>query len=64
MNMVTYGRDDKALKFLQEGVQMGKQMGLFSVASEGVSPISWLNNHPKWRKAASYTAWGVYNWVW
>ncbi|KAK0377588.1 hypothetical protein CLIM01_05067 [Colletotrichum limetticola] len=63
MCAVTYGKDDMSLRFLQESVRLGKAMGLFNVQSEAESATVWLGGHTEWMRAASYTAWGVYNWV-
>ncbi|OHE91707.1 hypothetical protein CORC01_12998 [Colletotrichum orchidophilum] len=63
MCAVTYGKDDMSLRFLQESVRLGKAMGLFNVQSEAESATVWLGGHAEWTRAASYTAWGVYNWV-
>ncbi|KZL70449.1 C6 transcription factor, partial [Colletotrichum tofieldiae] len=63
MCAVTYGKDDMSLRFLQESVRLGRLMGLFDVASQTESAEMWLGNHEDWAKTASYTAWGVYNWV-
>ncbi|KAK1458698.1 hypothetical protein CCUS01_09176 [Colletotrichum cuscutae] len=52
-----------SLRFLQESVRLGKAMGLFNVQSEAESATVWLGGHTEWTRAASYTAWGVYNWV-
>ncbi|KAK1676185.1 hypothetical protein BDP55DRAFT_550892 [Colletotrichum godetiae] len=63
MCAVTYGKDDMSLRFLQESVKLGKAMGLFNVQSEAESATVWLGGHAEWTRAASYTAWGIYNWV-
>ncbi|GKT47621.1 uncharacterized protein ColSpa_07802 [Colletotrichum spaethianum] len=63
MCAVTYGKDDMSLQFLQESARLGRLMGLFDAASQSESAEMWLGNHEDWAKTASYTAWGVYNWV-
>ncbi|KAK6210002.1 c6 transcription factor [Colletotrichum tabaci] len=63
MCAATYGKDDMSLQFLQESVSLGRLMGLFDVTSQFESAGMWLGNHEDWARTASYTAWGVYNWV-
>ncbi|KAM0420645.1 hypothetical protein ACHAPT_011561 [Fusarium lateritium] len=63
MTAVTQGRDDVALNYLQESVKVGRTMGLFGVQPGRTSANSWLDGYHDWRIAASYTAWGVFNWV-
>ncbi|KAJ4320121.1 hypothetical protein N0V84_006008 [Fusarium piperis] len=63
MSAVTQGKDDVALRYLQEGVKVGRTMGLFGVQPGRPSANSWLDGYHDWRIAASYTAWGVFNWV-
>ncbi|KAJ4211347.1 hypothetical protein NW759_012548 [Fusarium solani] len=63
MTAVTQGRDDVALRYLQESVKVGRAMGLFGVQPGRPSANSWLDDYHDWRIAASYTAWGVFNWV-
>ncbi|KAF4954607.1 hypothetical protein FSARC_12047 [Fusarium sarcochroum] len=60
---VTQGRDDVAFEYLQAGVKVGRMMGLFGVQPGRPSANSWLDGYHDWRIAASYTAWGVYNWI-
>ena len=47
---------------MKRGVEMGKRMGLYGVSESG-SAKQWLDDHVNWKKAASQTAWGVFNWV-
>lgn len=63
MCAVTYGKDDMSLQFLQDGAKLGRLMGLFDVRSEAESARTWLADHERWTRAASYTAWGVFNWI-
>lgn len=63
MTATTYGKEETALKFLREGVNLGKRMGLFDVRLERESALLWLDDHEDWKRAASYTAWGIFNWV-
>jgi len=58
-----YGQDLLGLQFLRQSTQMGVDMGLFGVSSELESATVWLDDDEEWIRAASYTAWGVYNWV-
>ncbi|KAI5465268.1 hypothetical protein BGZ63DRAFT_450210 [Mariannaea sp. PMI_226] len=58
-----YGQDHLAHHFLRQSVAIGKRMGLFGVSSEVESAGTWLGSWEDWNKNASYTAWGVYNWV-
>lgn len=64
MVAVTHGRDDIALEYLREGVRLGRLMGLFGVQSNAASANAWADGHHDWNIATSYTAWGVFNWVW
>ncbi|KAJ4269676.1 hypothetical protein NW762_001344 [Fusarium torreyae] len=63
MTAVTQGRDDVAIKYLETGVKVGVMMGLFGIQPNSPSANSWLEGYQDWQIAASYTAWGVYNWV-
>jgi len=58
-----FGLDRLGLEFLCKSVQVGIDMGLFGVETELESASTWLDNMGDWNSAASYTAWGVYNWV-
>jgi hypothetical protein len=60
---VTLGANDDALGYLRQGVKIGKGMGLFNARSESQSANTWLDDDEDWRRATSYTAWGVFNWV-
>ncbi|KAK1991243.1 hypothetical protein LX36DRAFT_590915 [Colletotrichum falcatum] len=63
MCAATYGKDDMSLQFLQESARLCRLMGLFDVARQSESAGMWLGDHQDWARTASYTAWGVYNWV-
>ncbi|KAK1962116.1 hypothetical protein LY78DRAFT_587311 [Colletotrichum sublineola] len=63
MCAATYGKDDMSLQFLRESARLGRLMGLFDVTSQSESAAMWLGNHEDWARTASYTAWGVYNWI-
>ncbi|KAK5999162.1 Notoamide biosynthesis transcriptional activator notL'-like protein [Cladobotryum mycophilum] len=63
MTAVTYGRDDLAAQYLKAGIRLGRLMGLFGVRSESQSAQTWLQGYPDWKRAAAYTAWGVFNWI-
>ncbi|OTA66535.1 hypothetical protein K449DRAFT_390976 [Hypoxylon sp. EC38] len=55
------GRDDFAKQCLDEGIQMGKRMGLFGVGSENASALTWLDHHQDWLRAACHTSWGIFS---
>ncbi|KAI0115227.1 hypothetical protein F4814DRAFT_449059 [Daldinia grandis] len=55
------GRDDFANQCLDEGIQMGKRMGLFGVSSENASALTWLDHHQDWLRAACHTSWGIFS---
>ncbi|KAI1467078.1 uncharacterized protein F4812DRAFT_48310 [Daldinia caldariorum] len=55
------GRDDFANQCLDEGIQMGKRMGLFGVGSENASALTWLDHHQDWLRAACHTSWGIFS---
>jgi hypothetical protein len=63
MSSGSWGLPVEALKYLRESVNIGKRMGLFGIHSEAESANTWLADNQDWRRAASYTAWGVFNWV-
>ncbi|KAI1769088.1 hypothetical protein GGR53DRAFT_517512 [Hypoxylon sp. FL1150] len=54
------GRDDYANQILDEGIQMGKRMGLFGVSHEDASALTWLDHHQDWLRAACHTSWGIF----
>lgn len=58
-----YGMDPLAMTFLRQSVKIGTQMGLFGVVLEADAASNWLAGQEDWTRGASYTAWGVYNWV-
>ncbi|OTB06793.1 hypothetical protein M426DRAFT_9225 [Hypoxylon sp. CI-4A] len=55
------GRDDFANRCLDEGIEMGKRMGLFGVSSENASALTWLDHHQDWLRAACHTSWGIFS---
>jgi hypothetical protein len=59
---LSFGLHSDSLKYLRKGVKIGKAMGLFDVQFEQ-SANTWIANDQDWKRAASYTAWGVFNWV-
>lgn len=63
MTAVTHGKDELALDFLQKGLELARTMGLLNVDPLSQSAAAWLDGYPDWQKAASYTAWGIYNWA-
>ncbi|KAM0513442.1 hypothetical protein ACHAPE_007906 [Trichoderma viride] len=58
-----YGRDCLGMQFLRKSADIGTTMGLFGFGSEVESAISWLGDEDDWKRSASYTAWGVHNWI-
>jgi hypothetical protein len=65
MAAVCYGRDDLSAKFYADSVRLGQGMGLFGVSPESDLAERWrVEPDAKWKKAGSYTAWGVFNWNW
>jgi len=66
MASITHGRDDLSKPLIEEGLEMGRRLGLFGSGPEFASSASdWLgegSDHAR-TKAASYTAWGVFNWT-
>lgn len=63
MAATTYGLEDVASYYAKTGRDLGKLMGLFDVASEETSAMSWAQQHPEWLRVASCTAWGTFNWM-
>ena len=63
MTAVTHGQDELALRFLKEGLGLAKTMGLLNVDPQSQSAGAWVHGYPEWQKAASYTAWGAFNWA-
>ncbi|KAI8964083.1 hypothetical protein F5Y11DRAFT_345821 [Daldinia sp. FL1419] len=59
--LASRGRDDYANQCLEEGIQMGKRMGLFGVGSEDASALTWLDHHEDWLRAACHTSWGIFS---
>ncbi|EKJ69927.1 hypothetical protein FPSE_09877 [Fusarium pseudograminearum CS3096] len=62
MASVTRGRDELAFVFHRAGVEIGRAMGLLNVDPQSQSAAAWAHGYPDWQKAASYTAWGIFNW--
>jgi len=60
---ISSGDDSLGLEYLQKGVTIGTNMGLFGCLYGNETASIWLGNKRDWRRSASYTAWGVYNWV-
>jgi hypothetical protein len=58
-----YGQDYLGLKYLRRGVSIGTDVGVFGRGAGKETASAWLGNHDNWRRSASYTAWGVHNWV-
>ncbi|XXH05172.1 hypothetical protein Hte_011597 [Hypoxylon texense] len=55
------GRDDYANQILDEGIEMGRRMGLFGVGTENASALIWLDHHQDWLRAACHTSWGIFS---
>lgn len=63
--LITYGQDDKAADYFAYGVRIGERLGIFGDGPSSPSAGAWkADGDPDQSKAASYTAWGVYNWNW
>ena len=56
------GKDSQGLFYMKKGIALGKSMGLFGVPGSG-SAQQWHDYRETWIRAASQTAWGVFNWV-
>jgi hypothetical protein len=63
MTAVTHGHDELALTFLKKGLELARIMGLLNVDPQSHSAASWFHGYPDWQMAASYTAWGTFNWA-
>nr|XP_036587345.1 C6 transcription factor [Colletotrichum truncatum]KAF6798287.1 C6 transcription factor [Colletotrichum truncatum] len=63
MTASAYNKHDLSFQLTQESLTLGRLMGLFNVRTEEESARSWLEDHNDWIRAASYTSWGVFNWV-
>jgi hypothetical protein len=59
MTATCQAKDDLSNHFIQEAIDIGRQMGLYG-AVEQRSAKTWLDNHHAWIRAASHTAWGGY----
>lgn len=63
LSAICLGLHADSSRYFKESVKIGKRMGLFGVHSEAESANVWLADDDDWRRAASYTAWGVFNWI-
>ncbi|KAI9166379.1 hypothetical protein HJFPF1_02479 [Paramyrothecium foliicola] len=63
MTAATHGRDDTAFEYLENGLNVAKAMGLINVPAGNQTAETWLGDYKDWKRAASYTAWGVFNWT-
>lgn len=54
-----HGRNELALKYLVEGIELAHQNGLLAVAKR-LSARNWLDDHVDHVRAASHTAWGTF----
>lgn len=61
MTAETHGRNSLALQYRREGMGVGEAMGLFNVQSTNSSAEMWVEGYDEWKIAASYTAWGAFN---
>jgi hypothetical protein len=63
MTAVSHGKDDLALEYLREGLKVAQTMGLLNLASGTEVEDAWFSGYTEWVRAASYTAWGAFNWI-
>ncbi|KXJ88036.1 hypothetical protein Micbo1qcDRAFT_197616 [Microdochium bolleyi] len=63
MTATTRGDEDAAQRYAEAGCALGRLMGLFDVASAEGSAAAWAGRHDDWLRAASFTAWGTFNWT-
>ncbi|SCN96599.1 related to nitrate assimilation regulatory protein nirA [Fusarium fujikuroi] len=63
MTAVTLGKDDLAFQYLRKGLQVAQAMGLVNLASGMEQADAWFSGHADWTRAASFVAWGTFNWV-
>ncbi|KAK0384054.1 hypothetical protein NLU13_8143 [Sarocladium strictum] len=60
---LSLGHDALGLKFLQKGVSIGTDMGIFGRCAGTETANSWLGNEDDWRRSASYVGWGFHNFI-
>ncbi|KAJ4265341.1 hypothetical protein NW762_004626 [Fusarium torreyae] len=63
MTAITHGKDDLALEYLRKGLQVAQSMGLVNLAPGTELVDAWFSDYADWRRAASYVAWGAFNWA-
>ncbi|KAF5681572.1 NirA-like nitrate assimilation regulatory protein [Fusarium denticulatum] len=63
MTAVTYGKDELAFEYLHEGLRVAQSMGLLNLAPGTEAEDAWFSGYTEWMRAASYTAWGAFNWI-
>jgi hypothetical protein len=63
LDATSFGLNDESLSYIRKGVKIGTMMGLFDVHLESQSANAWLADDQDWKRAASYTAWGAFNWT-
>jgi hypothetical protein len=64
MAAATYGKDELGVRLLREGVGTGKRLGLFRTKGQPeINITETYRGDDSWKKAATYTTWGVFNWV-
>ncbi|KAG6355116.1 hypothetical protein INS49_004197 [Diaporthe citri] len=54
-----HGRNELALRYLVEGIELAHQNGLLAVGKKH-SARNWLDDHVDYVRAASHTAWGTF----
>lgn len=54
-----HGRNELALKYMVEGIELAHENGLLAVGKK-FSARNWLDDHVDYVKAASHTAWGTF----
>ncbi|KAL6895008.1 hypothetical protein GGI43DRAFT_386147 [Trichoderma evansii] len=59
----TYAKDKFAVRLVQDGVKMGKQMGLFRCQASKELSMPAGCDEKSWMRAVSFTTWGTFNWV-
>ena len=63
MTAVTHGKDDLTFKYLRKGLEVAQSMGLLNLAPGTEIAGAWFSGYTEWTRAASYAAWGAFNWI-
>lgn len=63
ITVTAYAKDKFAVRLLQDGVKMGKRMGVFGRQASTEIPIPPGCDENSWKRAVSFTTWGTFNWV-